>query len=177
MTYFLSALGLLAAAVVVVLILASLKPNIFHVSRSMDIQAPPEAIYPHIANFRQWPAWSPFEKLDPNMQKTYTGPDSGVGAAYAWDGNSQAGKGSCEITDAVAPTRLNMLLHFDRPFVCDNDVVFTLEPQGGSTRVTWDMQGPSAFMSKVMCVFVDMQKMVGSQFDEGLGNLKAIAEK
>jgi len=177
MTYLLVALGLLAAAIAVVLILASFQPDTFRVKRSVTIQAPAEAIYPHIVDFRKWPGWSPFEKMDPAMKKSYSGVGSGTGAVYEWDGNSSAGKGRSEITEAVAPSKVAMNLHFDRPFKCDNTVLFTLEPQGAATTVTWDMQGPSAFMSKVMGVFINMERMVGSQFEEGLGNLKMIAEK
>lgn len=169
--------GLLIAGVVAVLILASMKPDTFRVSRSIAIDAPPEAIYPLIADFREMRKWSPFEKSDPNMQRTLSGPDQGVGAVYEWNGNSMAGEGRIEIKEAVPASSVTMDLHMIRPFGCRNVVLYSLEPEGDSTRVTWDMQGPSAFAGKVMQVFMDMDGVCGKQFEEGLARLKTLAER
>ena len=174
------ALGVVALLVVLIVALgiyASTRPSAFRVSRSQFIAAPADAICPHIDSFKKWAAWSPYEKLDPAMKKEFSGAASGPGAVYAWEGNGKAGKGRMEITSETAPTRIEMSLHFDRPFTCDNSVVFTLVPQGDMTEVTWAMHGPQPFMMKVMGIFMNMDRMVGKDFEIGLVNLKALAEK
>ena len=172
----LAAGGLLVVGVVAVLVLASLKPATFRVSRSIAIDAPPEAIYPLIADFREMQKWSPFEKSDPAMQRTLSGPDRGVGAVYEWKGNSMAGEGRIEITDATPASSVTMDLHMVKPFNCRNVVLYSLEREGDLTRVTWDMHGPSPFMGKVMQVFMNMDGVCGKQFEEGLASLKTLAE-
>lgn len=173
----LAGIGLvLVAGVLVVLALAATKPDVFRVERSVTINAPAEQIYPLIEDFQEWPKWSPFENLDPQMQKTFSGAERGQGAVYAWDGNSQAGKGRIEIIEAAAPSKLGMTLDFERPFECHNQVLFTLEPVGDGTKVTWAMSGPNQFMGKVMQVLLNTDAMVGSQFESGLAKLKAEAE-
>lgn len=173
----LAAGGLLAVGVATVLILASLKPDTFRVKRSIAIAAPPGAIYPLIEDFREMQKWSPFEKSDPAMQRTLSGPDRGVGAVYEWKGNSMAGEGRIEITDAVPASSVTMDLHMLKPFACRNVVLYTIEPEGDLTRVTWDMKGPSPFMGKLMQVFMNMDGVCGAQFEEGLASLKTLAEK
>lgn len=168
--------------VVVVLVggvlgLAATKPDEFRIERSLAIDAPPEAIYPLIADFHQWEAWSPFEKVDPNAKKSFSGADSGLGAKYAWEGNAQAGAGNIEVTSAEPPHRLTMDLNMVKPFECHNVVEFTLEPQGDATVVTWAMSGKSHYCAKIMQVFCDMDAMCGGQFEEGLAQMKSIAEK
>jgi len=170
------------AVVVVVLIAAVLayaatKPDTFHVQRSTSIQAPAEKIFPLIDDFRQQASWSPWEKMDPAMKKSLSGAPSGKGAAYEWDGNSQVGKGRIEITDSTPTSKVAMKLDMFAPFEAHNNVEFTLDATGGSTRVTWAMYGPQPFIAKVMSVFMDCDKMVGQNFEAGLANLKAIAEK
>ncbi len=173
----LAGIGLvIVAAVLVVLALAMTKPDVFRVERSVTINAPAEQIYPLIEDFQEWPKWSPFENLDPQMQKTFSGAPRGLGSIYAWDGNSQAGKGRIEIIDAAAPSKLGMTLDFERPFECHNEVLFTLEPAGNGTKVTWEMSGPNQFMGKVMQVIFNTDAMVGAQFESGLAKLKAEAE-
>ena len=173
----LAGIGLvLVGLVLVVLALAATKPDVFRVERSVTINAPAEQIYPLIEDFQEWPKWSPFENLDPQMQKTFSGAERGLGAVYAWDGNSQAGKGRIEIIEASAPSKLGMTLAFERPFECSNQVLFTLEPAGDGTKVTWAMHGPNLFMGKVMQVLFNTDAMVGSQFESGLAKLKAEAE-
>jgi len=170
------------AVVVVVLIAAVLayaatKPDTFHVQRSTSIQAPAEKIFPLIDDFRQQASWSPWEKMDPAMKKSLSGAPNGKGAAYEWDGNSQVGKGRIEITDSTPTSKVAMKLDMFTPFEAHNNVEFTLDATGGSTRVTWAMYGPQPFIAKVMSVFMDCDKMVGQNFEAGLANLKAIAEK
>ena len=169
--------ALLVVGVATVLILAAMKPSEFVVERSIAIDAPPAAIYPLIADFREFQKWSPFEKSDPDMQRTLSGPESGVGSVYAWNGNSHAGEGTITIVEAEPSKSVTMDLHMTRPFGCRNVVLYSIEPEGDATRVTWRMSGPSPFMSKVMQVFMDMDKMCGDQFEEGLASLKTLAEQ
>jgi uncharacterized protein YndB with AHSA1/START domain len=169
-------------AVLVVLILALLGyaatlSDKFQVQRSMGIKAPPEKIFPLIDDFHHWVSWSPWEKLDPTLKRTYSGSEKGKGAVYGWEGNSQVGKGSMEITDTSPPSKVMIKLNFIRPFESQNTAEFTLVPDGDTTNVTWAMLGPKPYMAKVMSVFMSMENIVGKQFEEGLGNLKAIAEK
>jgi len=172
----------LALAVVVliaaVLLFAATRPDSFRVQRSLSIAAPPAKIFSLINDLHAFQTWSPYEKKDPAMKRTHSGPASGPGASYAWDGNKEIGVGSMQITEAVAPDRVTMKLDFLQPFEAHNIVDFTLVPNGyGSTEVTWALHGPSPFVSKLMGLVFDMDKMVGRDFDEGLASLKALAEK
>jgi len=170
---------ILAAVAIVVaglLIYAASKPDAFQVQRSTDIPAPPEKIFPLINDLHAHTTWSPFEK-DPAMKRTYSGAPAGKGAVYEWDGNRQVGSGRIAITDSAPPSKVAMRLEMFRPFKADNVVEFTLEPQGNpTTRVTWTMHGRQPFMAKLMGTFINCDKMVGSQFEEGLAKLKGLAE-
>jgi len=170
-------LVVVAALVVGVLVVAAVRPDDFSVQRSASIQAPPEKIYPMLADFRQWPAWSPWEKLDPEMKRTLGGPASGPGATYAWQGSSKVGAGRMEIKEVTAPAQVRIQLNFIKPFEGHNVTDFAIVPRGDTTEVTWLMRGPAPFVSKLMGVFVDMDKMIGKDFETGLANLKAAAEK
>lgn len=165
-----------AVVVAIVLALAAAKPRTFRVERTVTIGAPPEAIYPHIEDFRRWTAWSPFEKLDANLQRTYGGAPRGKGATYAWQGK-KAGAGEMEITEATPSSRIVIRLDFEKPFQCRNTAEFTLEPRGASTRVTWAMFGPTFFIGRVISVFFDMDKICGKDFEAGLETLKTLAER
>ena len=156
---------------------ASTKPDTFHVQRSASITAPAEKIFSIIDNFSQWPAWSPWEKIDPAMKKTLSGAANGTGAISEWDGNSEVGTGRIEITESSPASRITMKLDMLKPFEAHNIVEFTLASNGGATNVTWAMHGHSPYVAKVMSLFMDCDKMVGKQFEEGLENLKTIAEK
>jgi uncharacterized protein YndB with AHSA1/START domain len=169
--------GLLAVLIAVVLILALTKPDTFRVERTTSIKAPPEKIFPLLNDFQSWSAWSPYEKKDPAMKRTFSGPPSGKGAIYEWDGDKNVGQGRMEIMRSTPPSNVTLDLDFVKPFEAHNTVVFTLAPQGDFTTVTWAMQGPANFISKVMQVFINMDKMVGTDFEAGLANLKALAEK
>jgi uncharacterized protein YndB with AHSA1/START domain len=171
------AAGGVVLLVAVVLAFAATRPDSFSVRRAASIQAPPEKIYPLISDFSRWSAWSPYERKDPAMKRSFSGPAAGKGAVYAWEGNGDVGQGRMEIADAVAPSRVTLKLDFVKPFEAHNKVDFTLEPKGGATEVTWAMDGPMPFISKVITLFVDMDRMVGGDFEAGLANLKAIAEK
>lgn len=166
----------LILVVAIVLVAAATRPNDFRVQRSLSIKAPPEKIAPLIANFHDWGNWSPYEKLDPQMQRSYGGAASGVGATYAWDSKGKAGQGSMEILDA-SPSKLTIKLDFVKPFEGHNTAEFTLQPQGDATLVTWAMYGPAPFISKLMGLFFNMDRMIGQDFEAGLANLKAVTEK
>lgn len=160
-----------------VLAFAATRPDAFRVERSVSIKAGPDKIFPYLDDFNRWAAWSPWEKLDPSMKRSFSGAASGKGAAYAWEGNSKVGAGRMEITDATAPTRLLIKLDFIRPFEGHNTAEYTLEPAGDTTKVTWAMFGPAPYISKLMGVIVSMDSMIGKDFEAGLANLKAAAEK
>ena len=160
-----------------VLIFAATKPDTFRVQRSSSIKAPPEKIFALINDFHSWVSWSPYETKDPAMKKTFSGPAGGKGAVYEWDGDKNVGKGRMEISDTAPPSNVTIKLDFVKPFEAHNIVVFTLEPKGDSTGVTWAMQGPVPYVAKIVHVFLDMDSMVGKDFESGLANLKAISEK
>lgn len=164
------------AFVVVVLALATRRPNEFTVSRTARIRAAPDRIFPHIADFRRWSAWSPWEKIDPAMRKSYSGAPSGTGSVYEWQGNSKVGMGRMEFTQVTPPSSATVKLDFLKPFEAHNTATFTLAPVGDGTDVTWKMYGPSPFVTKVMGVFFNMDKMVGKDFERGLASLKSVAE-
>ena len=169
--------GLIVLGVVVVFILAATRPDTFRLQRTASIKAPPEKIFTILSDFRAWGQWSPWEKKDPDLKRTFSGADRGQGAKYAWDGDKNVGQGSMEIVEVVPPSKLKIKLDFIRPFEAHNMVDFALEPNGDATTVTWLMQGPTPFFAKIIHVFLDMDKMVGKDFETGLANLKAAAEK
>jgi carbon monoxide dehydrogenase subunit G len=160
-----------------ILLFALTKPDTFHVQRTVAIKAPPEKIFVLVNDFRRWGAWSPWEKMDPAMKKSFGGAASGKGAVYQWEGNDDVGKGRMEIVDSSPPAKITINLDFSSPFEAHNTVMFTLAPAGDSTEVTWAMRGPSPYLMKVMQVFASMDSMVGKDFEAGLANLKAAAER
>src|SRR5262249_17257950 len=139
-------------------------------------ESAPDKIVPHINDFHKWTAWSPWEKLDPNLKRTYSGADNGKGAIYEWEGTKKVGQGRMEIMETT-PSTIKIKLDFLKPFEAHHTAEFSLEPQGDSTNITWAMIGKQPFMLKVMSVFMSMDKMVGKDFEAGLANLKGIAEK
>jgi uncharacterized protein YndB with AHSA1/START domain len=173
--------AVLAIAIAIVLILAATKPDTFRVQRATTVKAPPEKIFPLINDFRQWGTWSPYENKDPAMKRSYSGAASGKGAVYAWDGNKNVGSGRMEILDTSAPSKIVIKLDFFTPFEGHNTAEFTMLPQGdatnATTNVTWLMHGPSRFMGKIMHVFINMDRMVGKDFEIGLANLKKLTER
>lgn len=170
-------IAILIAPIAGFLMFVASKPDTFSVQRSAVIKAPPEKIFALINDFKRWDAWSPWEKLDPAMKKTWGVVTSGKGAYYAWDGNSDAGQGSMEITESTPPTRIKLKLDFVRPVEGHNVVDFTLEGKDDATKVTWAMHGPAPFVLKVMQIFTDMDGLIGKDFEAGFANLKALAEK
>ena len=167
----------LAVIVAGVLGLAATKPDTFSVQRSASITATPDKIFPLVADFHRWADWSPWEALDPAMKRSHSGAPSGPGAVYSWDGNNEVGAGRMEVMAAQAPAKVTIKLDFIRPFEGHNSTDFSFVPQGDATRVTWVMTGPTPFVSKLMQVFVSMDKLIGKDFEAGLAKLKAVAEK
>jgi hypothetical protein len=165
----------LLVVVAAFLVHAATKPDSFGVQRATAIDAPAEKIFPLINDLRAHTSWSPFEK-DPNMKRTHSGAPQGAGAVYEWDGNRQVGSGRIAIADST-PSNITMILDMFKPFKAHNTVNFILEPQGNATRVTWAMRGQQPYMAKLVSTFINCDKMVGSQFEEGLAKLKAIAER
>lgn len=170
-------LATVASLLAALLIYAATKPDTFRIERDAIIQASPERVFELINNLRAWSAWSPWENKDPTMKRTFSGPESGKGAAYAWEGDKNIGVGSMEITDSSPPAKIVFRLDFIKPFEVHNTVEFTLFPQGDETRINWAMFGPMPYMSKVMTTFFSMDKMCGKDFENGLAQLKAVAEK
>lgn len=168
---------IIALLVAAILIYAATRPDAFRIERSTSIKAPPEKVFALINDFHQWETWSPWEKIDPEIKRTYSGALSGKGAVYAWSGNKDIGQGRMEIIESSSPASVVLKLDFITPFEAHNTVEFTLVAQGNSTTVTQAMYGPSPFISKLMGLFFSMEKMVGEKYEEGLANLKLIAER
>ena len=177
LTVLLYLLVLIALILLVVLILAARRPDEFVVRRSIEIRAPADRIFGLIEDFRQWPKWSPWEKLDPNLKRTLSGAESGRGAVYEWEGDKRVGAGRMEIMDCVPHTRIDIKLTFLRPFKAENLTIFTVTPIDGASRVIWEMKGTNNLMFKVMGLIMNMDKMVGTDFEKGLAAMKAEAER
>ena len=158
------------------LAVASRKPGTFNVARSTTIDAPADRIFGLINDFHKWASWSPFEKLDPAMTKTFSGPISGAGAGYSWTGNKKAGAGSMTLVASTPSSNVSIAMAFLKPFKSESTVQFLIQPSGDGHQVTWTMTGKNQFLSKVMSVFLSMDKLIGKDFAEGLANLKREAE-
>lgn len=167
---------ILLAALALLLIYAATRPDTFRVERKLSIQAPPERIFAMINDLKRFNTWNPYEKKDPALKGRYGATTAGPGAQYGWEGD-KVGTGSMEITQVQAPQRVAMKLDFVKPFEAHNVVEFSLQPAGGRTEVTWAMHGPANYLSKLMGVLINMDKMVGKDFEDGLNNLKALAEQ
>lgn len=170
--------AVLVVAVVLVLLFAATKPNSFRVERKVLIKAPPEKVYAWLDDPKRTAEWSPWEKKDPHMKKTFSGAAKGVGAVYEWDGNNEIGAGRLEITAAAVPKTVVMDMQFLRPMKGRSVAEYVVTPQaGGMSEVAWSISGPMPFMSKVICLFMNMDKMIGGDFEKGLADLKTIAER
>ncbi len=163
--------------VIALLAYATTLPDSFRVRRGLTLQAPHSHVFALVDDLRAWRAWSPWSRLDPAMKVTYGGPATGRGATYDWEGNSDVGRGRMEIIDSTPPDRVVIKLDFFAPFEAHNTTVFTFEDNHGATNVTWTMSGPSPLLSKLMQVFMPFDEMIGKDFEQGLANLKAVAEK
>lgn len=176
MTFFwIVTIAVLAALVLLALVVAR-RPDHFRIARSTLIDAPPETVFAILNNPRRGVDWSPFERTDPNMKRVFTGPDQGVGATLAWDGNRQCGTGSIRIVESVPHSHIALALEMSRPMKASNRVIFTLEPLQGGTKLTWAMEGPMNFAGKAFSLVCNSEKMVGGAFETGLADLKKLAE-
>lgn len=165
----------LAAVLAILLAVIATRPSTFRVERSATAAAPPDVVYAQIADFHRWAAWSPWEKLDPGMKKTFSGAAAGEGADYAWSGNDKVGEGRMTITSARPGEQVVIRLEFVKPWAAVNTTTFRLSPEAGGTRVAWTMEGQHDFMGKAASLFMDMDKLVGSDFERGLAQLGATA--
>lgn len=166
----------LAVAVIAFGIVVSLQPSGFSVTRSTTIAAPPEAVFPRVNDLRNWDAWSPWAKLDPNAKITFEGPAAGVGAAFAWSGNNKVGEGRMAITESCPNELVRLKLDFLKPMKATNAAEFTFKPEGSQTVVTWTMSGKNNFIGKAFGLVVNCDKMVSGDFEKGLAQMKSIAE-
>jgi len=167
----------LAVAVAAVLAAAATRPDTFRVERAIRVSAPPEKIFHYVNDFHQWGVWSPYEKLDPSMKRSFGGTPAGNGAVYEWAGNSKAGAGRMQIIDSITPSRVIIKLDFSKPITGHNRAAFTFQPVANDTEVTWSMDGPSPYIAKLMGLFFNMDQLIGRDFETGLGNLKSVSEK
>ena len=169
--------GVVVGLIVAVLAYAATRSGTLRVERATSINAPPEKIFPLINDFHRWASWSAYEKKDPAMKRTFSGADAGEGAVYEWDGNGNVGSGRMEIIGSSRPSKVTIKLDFITPFEGHSVADFTMEPDGASTSVRWAMHGPNRFIGKVMGVFINMDRMIGKDFEIGLANLKSVVEE
>lgn len=167
---------LIVVVVLAVLGLAATKPDDYTVERSAEMAAPPATVFAAVNDFHEWQRWSPWEKLDPNLQRNYEGPASGEGAVYSWVGNSDVGEGKMTINASEPDSRIGIQLDFIKPFEATSQCEFTFTPSSAGTQVRWTMTGKNNFFAKIMTVFMSMDQMVGKDFETGLASLKALAE-
>ena len=168
--------GVVVVAIAALAVCIALQPSEFRITRSALIAAPPAAVFRLVNDFHQWGAWSPWAHLDPQMKQTFAGADTGTGAAYTWAGNNQVGEGRMTIMESRADTRIAIKLEFLKPFAATNVAEFIFEPKAGATNVTWSMSGQRNFMFKAVHMVMNMDKMVGGQFEQGLADMKRAAE-
>ena len=169
---------LIALAIIALLLFVILagRPDEFTVSRSANISASPEQIFPHVNELKQWEPWSPWAKIDPNCKITFEGSAAGTGASYAWSGNKKVGAGKMTIIESVPDSLICLRLEFLKPFKATNLAEFKFTPQSGPTLVVWSMSGKNNLFFKVFGLFMDCDKMIGKDFEKGLASLKSIAE-
>lgn len=166
----------LLAIIAIFLVVVAMQPADFRIARSTTVAASPEAVFKQVNDFHNWDAWSPWAKLDPAMKKNFEGAPAGVGASYTWSGNDKVGAGRMTITDSKPSELVRMKLEFTQPFTATNTAEFTMKPEGKQTAVTWSMSGTNNFMAKAFGLLMNMDKMVGGDFEQGLAQLKSIAE-
>ena len=167
----------LAALVAVFLVIVALQPSDFRFERSATMRAPAAAPYAQVNDFQKWRDWSPWEKVDPQLKRSYEGPPAGTGAQYAWVGNKDVGEGRMTIVESKPGELVRIKLEFFKPFAAVNDAQFSFKPAGDGTAVTWSMTGQNNFLAKAICLFVDMDQMVGGMFEQGLAQMKMAVEK
>jgi len=168
---------IVVAAVLIVVGLAeyvATRPSEFTISRSRTVAAPPAVVHAYVNDFRKWPEWSPWEKLDPAMKKEVSGAPAGPGAVYVWSGNDRVGEGRMTIIDSRPPESVTIHLEFMKPWTATNTAQFEFTPSGSGTNVTWTMSGQNSFVAKAVSLFMDLDRMVGPDFERGLANLDAV---
>jgi carbon monoxide dehydrogenase subunit G len=158
-------------------ILGAFAPRDFRIERSATIKAPANAVFAQVNNFQNWRAWSPWERLDPALKRNYDGPAAGTGSQYAWVGNKKVGQGRMTIVDSRPDELVRIKLEFFKPFAANNTAEFRFKPADGGTAVTWSMSGHNNFISRALCLFINMDRMVGGQFEQGLSNMRDVVER
>jgi hypothetical protein len=166
----------LVVIVAVFAIIVALQPSEFRIVRSASISAPAPEVFAQVNDFHKWEAWSPWAKLDPAAKATFEGPPAGTGAIFRWAGNKEVGEGSMTIIESRPSEVIRIRLEFLKPFAATNTAEFTFKPEGNQTAVTWSMSGRNNFIAKAFCLFMNMDKMVGGQFEKGLASMKSVAE-
>ncbi|KAB2671448.1 MAG: SRPBCC family protein [Verrucomicrobia bacterium] len=166
----------LVIVVVAFVVLVASRPDDYSVVRTARIDAPPGEVFGLVNDFHAWESWSPWAKRDPHMKIVFDGPRAGVGADYRWSGDRKVGEGRMTLTESESPARLRIRLEFTKPFAGVNDVGFAFAPEAGMTRVTWTMAGKLNFATKAFGLFVSMDTMIGRDFEQGLAQLKSVAE-
>jgi uncharacterized protein YndB with AHSA1/START domain len=166
----------IAAIVVVLAVIIALQPSSFQVARSTRISAPPTAVFAQVNDFHKWEAWNPWGKIDPAMKQSYEGAPAGTGAVYIWAGNNEVGQGRMTIIESRPSDLIRIRVEFFKPFAATSLSEFTFKPEGDQTAVTWTMTGNNNLIAKAVHLFIDMDKMVGGQFDKGLAQMKTAAE-
>jgi hypothetical protein len=168
---------IIAIVIAGILLFAAMKPDTIRIQRSIIIKAPQETVFPLINDFHNWPLWSPQDKDDPSFKRTFSGPAAGIDATSDWTGSGNSGLGRMRITESIPYRSVSVKVDFVKPFGAYNRNDFILKPASGSTQVTWTMEGSNVYMMKVMGVFVNMDRMMGKHFEDGLSNLKVVAEQ
>ena len=169
-------LAIVVVIIIVLVVIVALQPADFRVARSTLMSAPPPAVFAQVNDFHKWNAWNPWGKIDPAMKQNYEGAPAGPGAVYTWTGNKEVGEGRMTITDTRPSDLIRVKLEFFKPFAATNTAEFTFVPEGNQTRVTWSMFGEKNFMAKAIHLFMNMDKMIGGQFEKGLADMKTAAE-
>lgn len=166
----------LAAVIVAILVIAAFQPSTYRVERSITIAVPPAVPFAQVNELKKWQPWSPWEKMDPAMKRTFSGPDAGVGATYAWEGNSEVGTGRMTVLESRPAELIRIKLEFFKPMEGVSEAAFAFKPAAGGTAVTWSMTGANNYLAKVFCLFMNMDKMIGGDFEKGLASLKTVSE-
>ena len=166
----------LAVIIAVLGIVVAIQPAEFAVARSAIMSAPPQVVFAQVDDLRKWEGWNPWQKVDPAMKLTFAGPPTGPGASYSWAGNKDVGEGRLTITERRPNDLVRIKLEFMKPFTATNIATFTFKPEGNQTAVTWSMEGHNNYLAKALHLFMNMDSMVGGQFEKGLADMKKVAE-
>jgi hypothetical protein len=166
----------IAVIVIVFVVIVAMQPSEFLIARSTIISAPPTAVFPQVNDFHMWKSWNPWGKIDPAMKQTYEGAPAGTGAIYTWAGNKEVGEGRMTIIESRPSDLIRVKLEFMKPFRANHIALFTIKPEGKQTVVTWNMTGQNNFMAKAIHLFMNMDKMIGGQFEKGLADMKSVVE-